>query len=173
MAAVDLAAGGNGGPTRPRTSRRGVLRLLSLFWISNPAGNWLGKPGTRQPSAGRRRHLDQQSIHLCAAVLVQLPPRRHDPRGRRWLAGAQQSQSRAARHGGVGCDEPAFAWLQPDWNSVWWPELVAHPSLPATQKNWQPQPSSSRARPKLTPSVRSQAFITDEIHVPRGSQSSS
>ena len=79
MVAVDLAAGGNPWPTRPRTGRRRVLRMLSLFWISNPAGNWLGQRGARQPFARRRRHLDQQPIHLRAAVLVQLPLRGSHP----------------------------------------------------------------------------------------------
>ena len=80
MAAVDLAAGGNPWTTRARAGRRRVLRLLPLLWLSNPAGNWLGQHCARQPFAGRRRHLDQQPIHLHTAVLVQLPVRGTGPR---------------------------------------------------------------------------------------------
>ena len=68
------------------------------------AGTWISNPFTYVP-------LFWFNYRLGALILGEGS----------WLARAQQSQSRTARHSGVGCDEPSLARLQPDRSRVWWP----------------------------------------------------
>ncbi len=105
LASVALGTGRQSWAARPRSGRWCLLRLLPLLWTADPARYWLSQRGSGQPPAGRCRHLDQQSIHLPAALLVQLP------RGR--CADGQGSHSPTHRHQQSHALAPELEFHQP------------------------------------------------------------
>ena len=97
--------------TCPRTGGGNLLRLFPLFRTANPVGRGPGNRGTRQPPAGCSRHLDQQSDHLCAALLVQLQDRLLAHRPRIGLARTGSLAIWKTRIDGLERGEPPVAGL--------------------------------------------------------------